>query len=318
MSIPNHYEILGVARNSPAEVIRAAYKVLSQKYHPDKNPGQEEMHQKMAQINEAYNVLSDPALREEYDVILEKSDQADKYEAAARAYFDFKEAVRKERIRRMSETTEAVASQIRGYLPQAKAAATSLLPIFRYTAAAIAAFIVAIFVISLGVEIYKDTRPESANYSGNRNGTRSHPPPPPDSYNPYLSLVQPPQQPMGQPSAHSIPALIDSIENAAPELNPRSHLYDQAAVDWIERKRRTYANAGWSDFDSLTMAYDDFRAQSQSSQSASNSPAIPSPPKVNAYRSVSPRSTASRGCEIKSVMTDSDYRACGINPPQAQ
>lgn len=65
--IHTHYDNLKVARGAPAEVIRAAYKVLSQKYHPDKNPHDEKAARIMAIINSAYNILSDPVRRREHD-----------------------------------------------------------------------------------------------------------------------------------------------------------------------------------------------------------------------------------------------------------
>ncbi|PIT38135.1 hypothetical protein BHC54_06140 [Snodgrassella alvi] len=49
-------------------MIRAAYRALSQKYHPDRNPHNPQAHQRMAEINEAYNVLSDPEKRHHHDV----------------------------------------------------------------------------------------------------------------------------------------------------------------------------------------------------------------------------------------------------------
>lgn len=70
MSPPSHYETLKVARDAPLEVIRAAYRVLSQKHHPDKNNGTQTAHGVMAAINEAYRVLCDPVLRSAYDATL--------------------------------------------------------------------------------------------------------------------------------------------------------------------------------------------------------------------------------------------------------
>ena len=64
--IHTHYDNLKVARGAPAEVIRAAYKALSQKYHPDKNPGDEKAARIMAIVNTAYNILSDPVRRREH------------------------------------------------------------------------------------------------------------------------------------------------------------------------------------------------------------------------------------------------------------
>jgi hypothetical protein len=65
--IHTHYDNLKVARGAPQEVIRAAYKALSQKYHPDKNPGDEKAARIMAIVNTAYNTLSDPVRRKEHD-----------------------------------------------------------------------------------------------------------------------------------------------------------------------------------------------------------------------------------------------------------
>jgi hypothetical protein len=61
-----HYDNLKVTRGAPAEVIRAAYKALSQRYHPDKNPSPDAQ-RIMRIINEAYTVLGDPERRTAYD-----------------------------------------------------------------------------------------------------------------------------------------------------------------------------------------------------------------------------------------------------------
>ena len=65
--IHTHYDNLKVARAAPPEVIRAAYKALSQKYHPDKNPGDATAARIMAIVNTAYGILSEPARRKEHD-----------------------------------------------------------------------------------------------------------------------------------------------------------------------------------------------------------------------------------------------------------
>ncbi len=65
--IHTHYDNLKVARGAPPEVIRAAYKALSQKYHPDKNPGDEKAARIMAILNSAYGTLADAQRRKEHD-----------------------------------------------------------------------------------------------------------------------------------------------------------------------------------------------------------------------------------------------------------
>jgi curved DNA-binding protein CbpA len=65
--VHTHYDNLKVTRNAPPEVIRAAYKSLSQKFHPDRNPGDPSATRTFQIINTAYEVLSDPLKRREHD-----------------------------------------------------------------------------------------------------------------------------------------------------------------------------------------------------------------------------------------------------------
>ena len=65
--IHTHYDNLKVSRKAPQEVIRAAYKALSQKYHPDKNPRDDKAARIMAILNSAYGTLADPVRRHEHD-----------------------------------------------------------------------------------------------------------------------------------------------------------------------------------------------------------------------------------------------------------
>jgi len=65
-TVKDHYAILGVARDAPIEVIRAAYRVLVQKYHPDRNRDPE-AGGRAEEINTAYAVLKDPGARARYD-----------------------------------------------------------------------------------------------------------------------------------------------------------------------------------------------------------------------------------------------------------
>jgi len=62
-----HYDSLKIARDAPAEVVRAAYRALSLKYHPDRHAADPEATEMMALLNSAYDVLSDPEKRREYD-----------------------------------------------------------------------------------------------------------------------------------------------------------------------------------------------------------------------------------------------------------
>lgn len=70
----NYYEILEVNKKASQEVIEKAYRVLVKKYHPDLYSGEKRMYaeQKTKDINEAYRILSDAFLKEQYDAELEK------------------------------------------------------------------------------------------------------------------------------------------------------------------------------------------------------------------------------------------------------
>src|SRR6202522_3482342 len=63
----DYYELLGVARKASVKDIRAAYRKLARKYHPDLNPGDKSAEEKFKQIQEAYEVLSDAKKRQMYD-----------------------------------------------------------------------------------------------------------------------------------------------------------------------------------------------------------------------------------------------------------
>ena len=79
----DYYKILQVAPDASTEVIQMAYKAIAKKYHPDLNPGQEEAAQeKMKDVNEAYEILSDKDKRWQYDQIYyrqEKTEQKTSY-----------------------------------------------------------------------------------------------------------------------------------------------------------------------------------------------------------------------------------------------
>lgn len=63
----DYYKILGVSRTASADEIKTAYRKLAHKYHPDKNPGDTVAEERFKEASEAYEVLSDPKKRKQYD-----------------------------------------------------------------------------------------------------------------------------------------------------------------------------------------------------------------------------------------------------------
>ncbi len=63
----DYYEVLGVGKNADEAAIKKAYRKLAHQYHPDKNPDNKEAEAKFKEVNEAYEILSNPEKRKLYD-----------------------------------------------------------------------------------------------------------------------------------------------------------------------------------------------------------------------------------------------------------
>src|SRR3954452_585837 len=63
----DYYKALGVAKDADPNTIKKSYRKLARELHPDKNPGDAKSEARFKEVSEAYDVLSDPAKRKEYD-----------------------------------------------------------------------------------------------------------------------------------------------------------------------------------------------------------------------------------------------------------
>jgi molecular chaperone DnaJ len=67
MAQRDFYETLGVARNSDDKALKAAFRKLAMKYHPDRNPGDQDSEFRFKEVSQAYEILRDPQKRAAYD-----------------------------------------------------------------------------------------------------------------------------------------------------------------------------------------------------------------------------------------------------------
>src|SRR6476646_9873248 len=68
MAFTNYYIVLGVPNTASFEEIKAAYRELAKKYHPDKNPGNKAAEDFFKEVQQAYAVLSNPEKRKKFDL----------------------------------------------------------------------------------------------------------------------------------------------------------------------------------------------------------------------------------------------------------
>ena len=86
MEYKDYYKTLGVSKTAGEDEIKAAFRKLAKQYHPDKNPGNKKAEEKFKEINEANEVLSDPAKRARYDQLGAQYHQFQQYGGDPRGF----------------------------------------------------------------------------------------------------------------------------------------------------------------------------------------------------------------------------------------
>src|ERR1700712_271060 len=82
MAFIDYYKILGLSTNATEKDVKAAYRKLARKYHPDLNPNDPEANKKFQELNEANEVLGDPEKRKKYDQYGENWQHGEAHEQA--------------------------------------------------------------------------------------------------------------------------------------------------------------------------------------------------------------------------------------------
>lgn len=119
----NHYQTLGIKRNAETKEIKQAYKKLALKFHPDKNNGDKYFEERFKEIQEAYETLTHPQKKIEYDRNFDsffsdkqtenRSQSQSKNKNTNTSYSNQKEAERKQEEKRKEDAEKSRVSNIK-------------------------------------------------------------------------------------------------------------------------------------------------------------------------------------------------------------
>ena len=137
-----------------------------------------------------------------------------------------------------------------------------------------------------------------------------------------IVAAPPPAQSQNTYAPSNYDKLLMSYERQYPQINPASPHFDKRLTDQIAKRMSTYRASGHSDDDALKLAVSDFFSNNASQSKNPGSNNVSQNKSLGSYSASQSKSlgshNASQRCEIKPVMTDEDYRRCGITPPGAR
>lgn len=238
MTVPApHYTTLQVAPDASAAAIRAAYRALAQRYHPDKHPGDaQRAASQMQQLNAAYEVLSDPVQRAAYDAL--HSPPPGMLHVPA----DFAHLV--EEASRWWQTTAPAPLR-----PEAPAAPTAVVlpeplvtPTPRWQPLALVGLVV---VALLGAGLW-----------GLWRATTHQPPALAPVAGAQLLAAAPPLPAVSTPQ-QLYRHVVAELEAKHPALNPRSPSYRKDLVAQAKTRAQAYVQQGWAGHVALAQAVRD-------------------------------------------------------------
>jgi curved DNA-binding protein CbpA len=117
---PNNYEVLGVTEGATAHQIKAAFRRLALKHHPDRNSGDSAAEERFKLINAAHAVLSDGAKRADYDRQLIRERQADRAAADKARLAEQARAAREKKAAEEAASSARLAEMLRSMAPKGR------------------------------------------------------------------------------------------------------------------------------------------------------------------------------------------------------
>lgn len=296
-----HYDNLKVARNAPDAVIRAAYKALMQKYHPDKFEGTEQEALRIAKIiKQSFDALIDPVKRAEHDRWIDEKEAEAKHASNNKAQFEKTANAADQQYYQSTESPPNVNCKKRNN-----------------SSVKWALWIISFIVV---ISIFNGEDNSSKRLSGSTSQTGSL-----DYKKPLASADEVLTRQLSRLNQQSYlfsPSENELVEKhfaAIKAVHPDVFKIDEDPqfLKWINSQpisiRNEYTrirNEGTaSEVIKLIDNYKDYKRRSNYTKSIKSTPLITNQKPMPMYK-------PSRKCDFKPIMADEDYYACGLSPPR--